>query len=174
MAIIKIKSESYNTLYDVSNLISYILNPAKLDNNIYGSRYLYLYDNPLYTAMEIANINNYYGKTQGSIVKHMIVSYPYLEGQCTPQTAEYALKQMLDINLPGFPYIYAFHEDSNSPHFHIVFGTVNLYSGMKYPDKKSLWFNMSETISHYSKFFDSNGREKHIIYNIVYDTEKII
>lgn len=53
MTIIKIKSECYDILYDVSNLISYVLNPDKLENNIYGSRYLYLYDNPLYTTMKI-------------------------------------------------------------------------------------------------------------------------
>ncbi|MCM1236481.1 MAG: relaxase/mobilization nuclease domain-containing protein, partial [Ruminococcus flavefaciens] len=124
MAIIKIKSECYDTLYDVSNLISYVLNPDKLENNIWGSRYLYLYNNPIYSAKKIADINTYYGKTQGSIVKHLIISYPYLQGQCTPQMAEYAIKQMLNINLPGFPYIYALHEDTSHLHFHIIFGTV--------------------------------------------------
>lgn len=172
MAFIKIKSKCYDTLYGVSNLISYVLDPTKLENNIYCSRFLYLYDNPQYTAMEIANINIYYGKTQGSIVKHLIVSYPYLSEQCTPQTVEFALKQMLDINLAGFPYIYALHENTSHPHFHIILGSVNLYSGMKYPDKNESLYSMAETMSHYTAYIDANGMKKQMIYDVFFDKVK--
>lgn len=162
-------SNTYDQISDVANLITYVLNPEKQTSYIYGSGGLYLYQDMELTARQFADIAYYYGKNNGSLVHHMIVSYPYLEGQITPQVVEKALLQVFRVELGGFPYIYAMHENTLKPHFHIICGSVNAVTGRKYKNKNSTLYEIAQSFSHYTYYTDKNGKKCRVPYNVVFE-----
>lgn len=168
MAFVKKVDNTYLTTVDVGKLLNYILNPEKMEHNVWGCGGVYMNNNIYDVAKQIVSVNMYYGKIQGNLVHHFVISYPYLEGQCTPQRMEYALEQVLSIDLCGFPYIYALHENTMHKHFHLVIGSVNIYTGNKYVDKNSTLLEISRTLSAYSTYKDRFGRKYHISYDVIH------
>ncbi len=169
MAIIKMCSNAYDQVADVMHLIKYMLNSQKIIHHISGSGGLYLYQNVELIAQQFENIACYYGKNSGSLVYHMIVSYPYLEGENDLQMVEQALQQVLRIELGGFPYIYVMHENTMKPHFHILIGSVNVYTGMKYKNKNTTLYEIAQTFSYYTYYINKNGKRCRVPYDVVFD-----
>lgn len=168
MPIIKLCSKQYNTMQDVACLLEYVMNPDKRINNIFGYENLYVHNNVVNVAKQFEDINIYYGKTSGNLVKHLIISYDYLEGQSSPRSMEMVLRNLLHSTLCGFPYIYAMHENTLHPHFHIVFCSTNLYTGKKYVDNQESIFDIAQTLSHYSTYIGEDGHKHHMDYKVVY------
>ncbi|MDD7403679.1 MAG: relaxase/mobilization nuclease domain-containing protein [Butyribacter sp.] len=172
MAKIKKVNKSYTDIYAVANLLKYVLNPEKQESGICGCGGLFLNNDMINVARQIYDINFYYGKDQGTLVHHFIISYPYLEGQCTPQKMQFALHQVLNMDLCGFPYVYALHENTLHPHFHLIIGSVNIYTGMRYLDKNSTIMGIGQTLSANTVYFGTDGRKHHLQYDAVYDEKE--
>ena len=168
MAMLKVVNTNYQSVNDVARLVYYVMNPNKRYNNIYGSQLLYLYQDTRDTARQILNVNAFYGKTQGSIVRHFIISYPYYNEVITPQTITHAVHQLILMELQGYPCIFAVHENTDYSHIHLVVGTVNLYSGMKFPVKKETYLTMADTLQLNTSYRMQNGRIRYIPYEVIY------
>lgn len=172
MPIIKMCNEKYDTIQKTTNLINYVLNPNKRENDIYGYGHLYMHNDTINIAYQFNNINAYYGKQNRNLVKHLVISYNYLEGQFSPQSMNMVLQHLFQIDLAGYPYLYAMHEDTAHAHFHIVFGVTNIYTGKKYLDNKEMLFGIAQTMSHYTSYIGDDGRIHRINYTLVYDMKK--
>ena len=172
MPIVKVCNEKYDTVQKTVNLINYVMNPEKRVNNIFGYGGLYIHNDVVNIARQFEDINTYYGKTSGSLVKHLIISYDYLDGQCSPQNMNKMLQNLFQLDLCGYSYLYALHEDTLHAHFHIIFCSTNLYTGRKYSDNREAIFGIAQTLSHYSSYIGNDGRMHNINYQVVYDTKK--
>ncbi|MCH5268518.1 MAG: relaxase/mobilization nuclease domain-containing protein [Lachnospiraceae bacterium] len=169
MPYIKPANGNYSSIEDVANLIGYVLNPEKRCNDIWGTRLLYSSPDHKMTAQQIIDINLHYGKTQGSLMKHIIISYSYLDGPITVELIHNALKAVLSTILFGFPCVYALHENTAHPHFHLALGSVNLYTGMKYPDTKETLRIIADTMAMYTSYKTMDGKTVFLKYNTIAD-----
>lgn len=169
MPLIKIVNQNYSSIDDVVHLIGYVLNPEKRCNDIWGTNLLYLFPDHRMTAHQIIDINSNYGKTQGSLMKHIIISYPYLDGPITVQLIHKALQFTLLTTLSEFPYIYALHENTKHPHFHLILGSVNLYTGMKYPDTNETLRKIADTMAMCTSYKTMDGKTIYLKYDTYAD-----
>lgn len=170
MAIFKVISKNYNTESDVTNLITYILNPEKIESNIFGVRNLYLYQNHNMTAKMLMDTNQYYGKTQGSILHHFVLSYSGYENYINKKIMIENTNKLVDSFLFGHQCIYALHENTDNLHVHIIFNSVNCLTGMKFPLKQEIYEKIVNFLDCITYCEDYKGKRKCVHHMLLYSS----
>ncbi|SKA72939.1 Relaxase/Mobilisation nuclease domain-containing protein [Eubacterium uniforme] len=126
------------------NCINYILNPKKTENG------LLVVSNSGLTADEIfknfIKTKSYYNKRFGRQGYHFIVSYP--SGEKIKDSI--MLNVMDDITSEllkdEYDYVAAVHNDTDHPHGHIVFNSVNSVNGKKYRYNNGDWARIIQPV----------------------------
>lgn len=165
MAIFKIKKNDYPTLWDITNVIGYVTRTTATVPELICTHGIYL-STPDSMANQLFSTKTLCGQTTGRQLYHVILSFTEKE------TYDYA--QILDIvrafvslpDLYGHQSIAAIHTDKDTPDAHILFNSVNSFTGLK-TDLTSLgfWRKQQDLLADYML----DTYEYSIYYKILYD-----
>lgn len=168
MAILKVVNKHYDSLQDVANLIQYVLNPNKVSSGNWGVRNVYLYEDSTMTANLLMQTNQYYGKTQGSMLHHFILSYSRYEYYMKNEMIMENACHIIDGFLKGYQCIFAMHENTDNPHVHIIFNSVNMMNGMKFPLKKDYYYAITRFLEDVTFCKDYKGKIVFVEHKVVF------
>ena len=130
MAIFKIVSESYPTLADITKVIGYIIRESATTRSFICTNGIYLYT-PESMAKQIMLTKNLCGQTTGRQLYHIILSYKHGEIYNNEQILDFINRLFTLPDLYGHQSIAAVHMDTDQPHAHILFNSVNSFTGEK-------------------------------------------
>ena len=170
MALLKIVSKTYETYYDLNNLIHYVLNPDKIDTGVCGFNLLYPYQSVNNITNQMIEISDYYGKSYGTLAYHYIISYNGIFSPNMIKIFNKAMSMLISCcnSLIAFPSLYALHENTCNFHFHLVVGATNLYTGKKLINNKALHDEMAKMLWLFSNY-EKDRKIYFFNYDIVYE-----
>lgn len=123
-------------------LINYALNGDKTED-----RLLTAYHNctPNDPYMEMKQTKENVDKLDGVQAYHSIQSFA--KGEISPELALDIAQQFVHEHLPGYEAVIGVHVDKEHVHAHIVFNSVNKYTGKKYHSNAESYYRQIRTIS---------------------------
>lgn len=123
-------------------LINYALNGDKTED-----RLLTAYHNctPNDPYMEMKQTKENVDKLDGVQAYHIIQSFA--KGEISPELALDIAQQFVHEHLPGYEAVIGVHVDKEHVHAHIVFNSVNKYTGKKYHSNAESYYRQIRTIS---------------------------
>ena len=123
-------------------LVGYTLNGDKTDEGILTA-YWNCHENNPYLQMKQTKLET--GKTDGVQAYHIIQSFA--KGEIQPEQALEIARQYVRECLPGYQAVIGTHIDRDHTHNHIVFNSVNLFTGKKYRSTPKTYFEQIRDVS---------------------------
>lgn len=165
MAIFKIKKTDYSTLWDITNVLGYITRSSATFPYFISTHGMYT-STPEGMAKQLLATKTFCGQTSGRQIYHIILSFKNLEMCKYDEICDTVLYLMNLPDLYGHQSIGAVHTDKETPDAHIIFNSVNTFTGKK-ADLTSLgfWRKQLDFLSDY--MLDVYGYS--IYFRIIYD-----
>ena len=126
----------------LDGLVGYTLNGDKTDEGILTD-YWNCHENNPYLQMKQTKLET--GKTDGVQAYHIIQSFA--KGEIQPEQALEIARQYVRECLPGYQAVIGTHIDRDHVHNHIVFNSVNLFTGKKYRSTPKTYFEQIRGVS---------------------------
>ena len=136
MIISKIIPEDYNTAADVEKLIRYILKDKSFDRGYHTNTYIGGLNifNVYNAAEEFAIVRNYFGKNDGRLVRHILLS-PEPRDLFTGDMLYTLALAVSSYYCSRYQIVFGVHTDEKShPHIHFALNTVSFVDGKKLHD----------------------------------------
>ncbi len=165
MAIFKIKKTDYPTLRDITNVIGYIIRNSATVPELICPHGVYI-TTPEHITNQFMTTKILCGQTFGRQLYHVILSFTEREIRDYEQIWEIVSCLVTLPDLRGHQSIAAVHTNNNVPHAHILFNSVNSFTGLK-TDLTSLsfWRKQQDLLSDYMM----DAYEYSIYYQLEYD-----
>ena len=122
--------------------VHYVLNGDKTQEQILTTR---LNCDPGREVRQMLETKRDYGKEGGVQYYHMIQSFR--PGEITPELALEIAKEFASEHLPGYQTVIGVHVDKEHIHAHILFNSVNVDTGEKYPSTAQSYYRQIRAIS---------------------------
>ena len=122
--------------------IKYILNGDKTEEQILTAR---LNCDPGRECRQMLDTKRAYGKTDRVQYYHVIQSFR--PGEVTPELALEIAKEFAQEHLPDYQTVIGVHVDRQHIHAHIIFNSVNAFTGEKYHSNAQTYYSQIRAIS---------------------------
>lgn len=136
--IIKIKSDWYENLSDMKNLLRYVWRMS--DKLPYGGSCIYPLEHDVVLEALLCT-QNYYDKTEGRRMMHVIISYPQNENFYRVWSEAEIVSRMLGKYVQN---IWGIHADTDNIHIHFALNAVCYRTGTKLTIEQLRWIFESE------------------------------
>lgn len=125
----------------LSDVISYILQPAKTPSRIIGGKLVDLQN----AAKSMQAVALHFGKDYGIRLHHFVLSFYPQEISAIHIAHEIAERICCNIGCK-FQIVYALHEDAAMLHIHFVFNAVSYVDGRKYHGDKQDYYTLLSSV----------------------------
>ena len=122
--------------------IDYILNKEKTEEQVLT---VYLNCDPGREVQQMLETKQAYGKTDGVQYYHIVQSFK--PGEVTPELALEIATEFAQEHLPDFQTVIAVHVDKEHIHAHLVFNSVNDFTGEKYHSNARSYYSQIRATS---------------------------
>lgn len=165
MAIFKVKKNDYPILWDIANVIGYITRTSATVPDLIGTHGIYS-GSPESMAKQMISTKFLCGQTAGRQLYHIILSFERREVYDNYQILDILQCLMTLPDLCENQSIAAVHTDKSTPDAHILFNSVNSFTGKKI-DMSSMGF-WNRQIALLSEYM-TNHYGYSIFYELYYD-----
>lgn len=149
MAIFKIKLNDYPTLWDITNVIGYITRASATIPELIETHGIY-FGSPESMAKQMISTKVICGQTTGRQLYHIILSFKSGEVYDCNHILDILQFLMTSPYLCGNQSIAAVHTDKSTPDAHILFNSVNSFTGKKIDmSSNGFWYKQLALLSEY-------------------------
>lgn len=143
MATFKIISQAgkYQDSSAYHDVLGYCLNPEKISNGFIGGRNIDID----YVADEMETVAEAFGKTDGTKLRHYVLSFSPQEHVTADEVADIA-SQVADYYSDRYQIVYAVHEDTDHPHAHLAMNHISFRDGRHYCGTKQDYYAFQQHI----------------------------
>lgn len=131
MAFIKIVNSGYKRPDDMNKLINYIVDkPKHQTDGLFGGNMILTGSVP-YVYKQMMDVKKYYGKTDGYMMRHMVVSLSTYEIQFISSNQLYIIGTQICNLFPEYQSVFCINLETNQMHIHFAINTVSFIDGRK-------------------------------------------
>lgn len=127
----KIIGSGYKSPTQMNNLITYVMeNPKHQTNGLFGGN-MVLIGPASYVYKQMMDVKEYYRKTDGYMMRHIIVSLSKYEMQFIDPKQFYIIGMRICGLFPEYQSVFCINMETDHMHMHLALNTVSFVDGRK-------------------------------------------
>lgn len=131
MATVKIIGSGYKSPVQMNRLIRYVTeNPEHQTDGLFGGNMI-LTGSASYVYKQMMDVKKYYGKTDGYMMRHMVISLSTYEMQFISSNQLYIIGTQICNLFPEYQSVFCINLETNQMHIHFAINTVSFIDGRK-------------------------------------------